>query len=125
MEDIKEEVKDNRTIENMVRNYTKEQFALAWCLSYFKNEEPSMSDALRYMREYSQGKNEKNDVDISIFINEFPEDSSDRKNLDIINKHLKETIKEYFWDYKLYWDVANRAFRRAFDEINKGTLQTN
>lgn len=121
-----EELKKSNTIEEMVRNYTKEQFALAWCFTYFGGEEPSMSDSLRYMREYSQGKDENNDGDYLIFINEgFPEGSKDRMHLDIINKHLKDTIKECFWDYKLYWEVANRAFRRAFDEINKSALQTN
>ena len=122
-EDLK---KYSCTIEKMVRNYSKEQFALAWCFTYFGGETPSMSDSLRYMREYSQGKDENNDADYLLFINEdFPEGSKDREHLNIINKHLKETIKEYFWDYKLYWDVANRAFRRAFDEINKTVLQTN
>ena len=109
------------SIEFTVRNYTKEQFALSWTIAYFSGD---FSLGLRYMRELSQGKTED---DYALFNTEefYEELGSDKRNIDIINKHLHAAIKDYLWDYKLFWEVVERAMRRAFDEISKTALQTN
>lgn len=112
-----------QTIESMVRNYTAEQFALAWTLSYASNELTNIGDAMRYMRELSQGKTEE---DYKLFKNGFSQEfGTDYQNMEIINECLKTCIKEYLFDYKLFWDVINRGMRRAYEKISKTVLQTN